>query len=275
MQTKRFFSSFVLIVVLISVVFWFPRPIVTLVIAGIIGLGLWEFYALAGVKGYKPFRIYGICLGVWLGVETYLLTFSHWAGNESSFIYVTLFLIIASILIKYGFVKNNPSVIANSGITILGIMYVSFLFTFVIRIGAMPNSVAGKGWIMALFAITKASDISAYIFGSKLGRHKLISRISAKKTLEGSVFGVLGSILMAVLCRLWFLKSMSFSSILLLGILLSVSGQIGDLVESMLKRDAQVKDSGKLIPGMGGVLDIMDSVLFAAPVMYLYLKVML
>lgn len=273
MLNKRLISSLLLILLLVATVFWFPGPVVALVIGVLIGVGLWEFYAIAEIKGYKPFKSYGTCLGIILAVITYLILSSGREVNE--FIYIILFLIVVTLLVKYTFVRDGSSVIANSAVTMLGVMYISFLFTFVIKLRYIPNPCEGKGWVIALFIITKASDISAYICGTRWGRHKLIPRISAKKTIEGSIFGILGAVLASLVCQLWFLSGLSWIAIVGMGILLSIVGQVGDLVESLIKRDAQVKDSGKLVPGMGGVLDFMDSLLFAGPAMYIYLKLFL
>ena len=273
MLDKRFFSSLVLILILVATIYWLPKPIVALVIGVLIGIGLWEFYGIAEIKGYRPFKGYGTCLGIILAVLTYFVVSYHLVENE--FMYIMLFLIVVTILVKHTFIRGDSSVIANSAVTMLGVMYVSFLFTFIIKLRYIPNPSEGKGWVMALFVITKASDISAYICGSRWGKHKLIPRISAKKTIEGTVFGILGAVLAGLICYLWFLRGLSWIAIIGLGILLSVVGQTGDLIESLIKRDAQVKDSGKLVPGMGGVLDFMDSLLFAGPVMYIYLKLLL
>lgn len=270
---KRFTTGLILAIVLISSIFWLPRILVAIVISLLIGIGLWEFYNIAMAKGYKPFRMYGTVLGVLLVLVSYFLVSSGKQADE--IIYIALFLIIVVVLVRHSFVKDDSSVIINSAVTLLGIMYIGFLFTFFIKLRYLPNSDIGKGYIMALFIITKMSDICAYICGSRWGKHKLIPRISAKKTIEGSVFGVLGAVFASMICRLWFLDGINWYALIGLGILLGVIGQIGDLVESLIKRDAQIKDSGKLIPGLGGVLDFMDSLLFTGPVMYIYLKIIL
>lgn len=273
MLDKRFISGLVLILILLATIFWFPKPIVAVIVGILIGLGLWEFYVMAEIKGFRPFKGYGICCGVALAVFTYFLVSSQKQGDD--YIYILLFLIFVTILVKHTFVRDGSSAIVNSAVTMLGIMYISFLFTFIIKLRYIPDPSQGKGWVMALFIITKVSDICAYICGTRWGKHKLIPRISAKKTVEGSIFGVLGAVLVSVICWLLFLKSLNLIAMIGLGLLLGTVGQIGDLVESLIKRDAEVKDSGKLVPGMGGVLDFMDSLLFTGPVMYIYLKFIL
>lgn len=248
MLLRRIISSIVLIAVLLPTIFLFPRPVVALVITLVIGMGLWEFYTLTEYKGFKPFKIYGIGMGVILSVGTYYKIDTN----------IILGFILAVVLIKHAFRKDGLSVIANSAVTMLGILYVSFLFTFIIKLYYLPN---GQWLVLSLFIITKVSDISAYIFGTRFGRHKLIPRISANKSIEGAISGIIGAVLVSLLLRIN----------IILGILLSIVGQVGDLIESLMKRDAQIKDSGKIVPGMGGVLDVIDSLLFTGPVMYLFL----
>lgn len=271
MLIRRIISSIVLAIILLATIFLFPRPVVALVVALLIGLGLWEFYVISETKGFNPFKIFGVCMGVLLSVVTYIIiSYSHTIDIDKAISFI-LFFVLFIVMIKYSLKKDGAGVIANSAITMLGILYISFLFTFIIKLRYIPNAQEGKGWVMGLFIIPKFSDISAYLFGTKFGRHKLIPRISAKKTIEGAVAGIIGAVLISLLLRFWFLRGISWFSIVVLGILLSVVGQVGDLIESLIKRDAKVKDSGKLVPGIGGVLDLMDSLLFAGPVLYLFL----
>lgn len=251
MLIQRTISSIILIGILLGTVFIFPMPLVVLVIGLVVGIGQWEFYGLTELKGFKPFKIFGTVMGIILSITTYY-------GIDT---YITLSFILLIALIKHAFKKEGYPVIDNSAVTMLGILYVSFLFTFIIKIRFIPNPQEGKGWIMALFIITKVSDACAYIFGTSFGRNKLIPRISAKKTVEGSIAGLIGAVMISLLLgKKW-----------LLGVLLSIAGQVGDLIESLIKRDAQIKDSGRLVPGIGGVLDLIDSLLFAGPAMYIYL----
>jgi len=121
-----------------------------------------------------------------------------------------------------------------------------------------------------LLLVTKAGDIGAYLVGSKFGRHKLIPRISPNKSVEGAIGGFLFSIAFAFISR-YYLRWVSFSFILVSSILIGVFAQLGDLAESLIKRDYEVKDSSIFLPGLGGMLDVIDSILFTAPVFYIYL----
>jgi len=124
-----------------------------------------------------------------------------------------------------------------------------------------------------LVLVTKSGDVAAYFIGRPLGRHSLIPRISPKKTVEGTIGGLVTSLAVAILAKP--LINISLHHIIVLGILLGVLGQLGDLAESLIKRDCGVKDAGKNLRGFGGVLDMADSLLFTAPVFYFYIKMLL
>jgi len=271
MLIKRIFTGLFLAVLLIGAVLYFPRPIVALIIALLIGSGLWEFYSIVENKGFKPLKICGIVCGVALSVAAYAVACSPYIFLTDKMINFILLIVVLFSLVKYAFKKDGTSVIVNSAVTIAGILYVSFLFTFIIKIRFLPDVEAGRWLVLAMFIITKMSDIFAYFVGIKLGKHKLIPRISAGKSIEGSVAGVAGSVITSILLRNTLLGGMGLGYAIILGVLLSVAGQIGDLIESLIKRDGNVKDSGTFVPGLGGILDFMDSLLFAGPVMYFFL----
>ncbi|MHB8845579.1 MAG: phosphatidate cytidylyltransferase, partial [Nitrospirota bacterium] len=154
-------------------------------------------------------------------------------------------------------------------VTLLGIFYVAMLFGFQVAIHAGSP---GKRWLVFLFLVIWASDTGAYYAGTTWGKHRLYEKISPKKSIEGLVGGTLASAVVAVLCTVWLVPAMGWAEAVFVGALLALVGTVGDLVESLLKRSAGVKDSGTLIPGHGGILDRMDSMLFAAPVLFYYLR---
>ena len=119
-------------------------------------------------------------------------------------------------------------------------------------------------------------DTAAYYVGSAIGHNKLIPNISPNKTIEGAIGGTFGAVIVAVAAKIFFFKNFSLTEAVMLGIIISITAQFGDLFESLLKRAGGVKDSGNLIPGHGGILDRIDSLLFAAPAFYyftLYLNI--
>ena len=151
--------------------------------------------------------------------------------------------------------------------TIFGIFYISWFMSFLIKIRHLNQ---GAGLLVTVFGITKAGDIGAYLLGSRFGRHALISRISPNKTREGFFGGILFSLLAALGGKFFMPDTFSYLHILALGLFLGVLGQLGDLSESLMKRDCAVKDSGNIFPGLGGALDCVDSLLFTAPVFYFW-----
>jgi phosphatidate cytidylyltransferase len=128
--------------------------------------------------------------------------------------------------------------------------------------------------VVFLVLVTKMGDVGAYFMGRFFGRHSLIPRISPHKTIEGTIGGLAFSVVTALAGRLY-LPVFSFAHLLTLGLLLGILAQVGDLAESLLKRDCAVKDSGTSISGFGGMLDIIDSLIFTAPIFYCYVKVLL
>jgi phosphatidate cytidylyltransferase len=155
-------------------------------------------------------------------------------------------------------------------------MYVPWLLNFIQKINFFPGIDGnGKFYVLYFIVVTKLSDTGAYAVGSLIGRHKMIPRISPGKTWEG--FG--GAIVVSTGASLLFvhflgdrMPGMTWQHAVILGVLLSATAVVGDLIESLFKREAGVKDSGRLFPGIGGILDLLDSLLFNAPLMYLYLR---
>ena len=173
--------------------------------------------------------------------------------------------------------RSNTTGLLAISTTLFGLMYVPWLLNFIQKITYFPT-LKGTGTYYLLFfvVVTKFSDIGAYVTGTLLGRHKMIPRISPNKTWEGFggaiVFSTAASLAFAQLAGPERLVGMNWRHATILGVLLSVAAVVGDLIESLFKREAGVKDSGKLLPGIGGILDLLDSLLFNAPLMYLYLR---
>jgi phosphatidate cytidylyltransferase len=172
--------------------------------------------------------------------------------------------------------KSNTKGILAISTTLFGLLYVPWLLNFMQKIQFFP-AIDGKGkyYLLYFILVTKFSDTGAYLVGSLIGRHKMIPRISPGKTWEG--FG--GAIVVSTGASVLFahlagesLPGMTLLHAVILGIILSTSAVVGDLIESIFKREAGVKDSGRFFPGIGGILDLLDSLLFNAPIMYLYLR---
>jgi len=221
-------------------------------------LGLREFFdlALPGAGGVE--RWTGIGLGLALSIA---IAFGNGEHLSPAFALLILLLSIVSMALS----KNLPSTVSSLAVTFFGIFYIGFLLSHVSLIRIMP---AGKEWVLFLIATVWAGDIFALLGGVLLGRHKLYPKISPNKTVEGLLTGAAGSVLVALVFASLVLPRLGKGLPILLGIGLVILGHIGDFTESMIKRSAQVKDSGSLFPGHGGMLDRMDSFLFSAPFLH-------
>ena len=163
--------------------------------------------------------------------------------------------------------RDLATVIPQFSLVLLGFLYVPLLLAHLAMLRGLPD---GRGWVFLVMLVVMAGDSCAYFSGINFGRRKLYPAISPKKSVEGAVGGLLGSLAGALLAKLWFLQALTGVDVLFLGLILGAVGQLGDLFESMLKRSFGVKDSGTLIPGHGGILDRLDSLLFVFPLAYYY-----
>jgi phosphatidate cytidylyltransferase len=189
---------------------------------------------------------------------------------ETSF----LILFVLGLCLRQFFSRSNTAGILAISTTLFGLMYVPWLLDFIQKINFFPG-VEGRFYLVYFIVITKFSDTGAYLVGSLIGKHKMIPRISPGKTWEG--FG--GALVMSIVVSLLFvyflgdhMHGMNWQHAVILGLLLGLAAVVGDLIESIFKREAGIKDSGKFFPGIGGILDLLDSLLFNAPIMYLYLR---
>jgi phosphatidate cytidylyltransferase len=263
MLFKRIVSSCLLIGLISAVIFfdWLCGLVVTLFIV----IGLYEYFTMLEKKGIGIFKYFGIGLGAVIPLSI-MLRFEPTKSWELLFIVLALLFIILMQFKR----KNSSGVIVDISTTLFGVLYVSWFFSFLIKIRYMPQ---GLGLLAALLLITKLGDIGAYLVGSAFGKRLLLPRISPKKTVEGSLGSLFFSLLGALISKQFL--GFGYAQMFIIALGLNILGQLGDLSESLLKRDCQVKDSGKIIPGMGGILDEIDSLLFAAPVFYFYLSVIL
>jgi phosphatidate cytidylyltransferase len=246
--------------------------------------GLAEFYGLVEKRGLACFRNWGILGGAMLMLGTFLQLTGH-IGTQGSPARVNdfetsfLILFVLGLALRQLFDRQNTAGIVAISTTLFGLMYVPWLLNFIQKIqffGFEPGFAgAGKLYVLYFILVTKFSDTGAYVVGSLIGRHKMIPRISPGKTWEGFA----GAIVVSTCASLVFthflgdrMEGMNVKHAVILGVILSVCAVIGDLIESLFKREAGVKDSGGFFPGIGGILDLLDSLLFNAPIMYLYLR---
>ncbi|MGA2404188.1 MAG: phosphatidate cytidylyltransferase [Syntrophobacteraceae bacterium] len=226
-------------------------------------LGLWELHGLlfhAPLSG--KWRVFSFAAGLCLPLGTYLwgITGLNLALFISFFAALSLMMLSSPL---------DCDEIGRIALLSFAWLYLPYLISFVLLVGAAPQ---GRFWILFVLAVTVAGDAGAYHTGSLIGRHKLYQIVSPKKTIEGSVGGLFSSVIVGSVVGLIFLTNVSLATLLFFSFAVAVTGQIGDLIESMLKRNYGKKDSSGLLPGHGGILDRMDSHIFAFPVMWALLQ---
>jgi len=256
---KRSIIAAGFIPVLIFLILWNKAAFLVLVCL-IIGVSLFEFYQRMRKEGENLFLWEGILPGLLLPVGIYL-------GGEKILPILLTFIVLFLFLRQFLRLKIQRAFV-NVSLTLGGILYISFLFSYVLILRNVPS--LGARLVITIFFATWMGDTGAYFIGEKWGRHKLFSQVSANKSWEGFIGAILVSCLAMFISRTW----LSFSLIhtLVLGVLIGVMGQIGDFFESMLKREVEIKDFGKILPGHGGILDRFDSLLFTVPLFYYYVK---
>ncbi|MFQ5824987.1 MAG: phosphatidate cytidylyltransferase [bacterium] len=236
--------------------------------ASIVILAMNEFYDLAAQKLTYPARFIGIGTGITLCFLLFLnLSQNLWILFSGAFF----------ILVIYELFRNEVAPILNIATTLMGIFFVAFLLGFLILIRQLPYQLdleykEGGNWIILMFLSIWVCDSAAYIVGARFGKHKLFERVSPNKTIEGTLFGFVFALITAYLCYLTFIKQIDLINALVIGAICGSVGQVSDLVESLFKRDAQVKDSSNILPGHGGILDRFDSEILVAPAIYFYLR---
>ena len=280
---RRLISSLVLWTIIVTALFSRNRLISDCVFIVIIVFlavaGLAEFYGLVEKRDLVCFKSWGIAGGLLLMIGTFLnltgkLGTSGPPARVNDFETSFLILFVLGLCLRQFFSRSNTAGILAISTTLFGLMYIPWLLNFIQKINFFPG-VDGHYYLLYFVIITKFSDTGAYVVGSLIGKHKMIPRISPGKTWEG--FG--GAIAISMLASVVFvhflghkMPEMNWKHALIIGGLLGLAAVIGDLVESLFKREAGVKDSGKWFPGIGGILDLLDSLLFNAPIMYLYLR---
>ena len=243
---------------------WFDKPLpwFTIVVAIWGLLAVFEFYRMLDTSKVTPLTYFGL---IW----TLLFIISPHLNYD----YLIPLLLTSTVVISSIGLLLHPQkdrAFLSWAWTIAGIIYMGWLLSHFVTLRGLAD---GRNWVFLALFTTWASDTAAFFIGRKLGRHKLAPNISPAKTWEGAIGGILGAIIVSILFFTptpFQLLSLSYGQIILLSILVSVFGQLGDLVESLLKRNMGVKDSGTLMLGHGGFLDRIDSVVFAGVAVYYY-----
>jgi phosphatidate cytidylyltransferase len=231
-------------------------------------IGLLEFYGMMRGRGLRPYRRLGITASLAL----------LWICYQRHVPYVG-FLTTAVLLLVLALELRRPEArqrVEDIAVTCFGVLYVGWLSAHLVLLRELPWTAGtsyrdGAAFVLLAFFVTWSCDTGAFAIGKLFGRNRPWTRISPRKSVEGSLGGLAAAVAAGFIARAWFAPFLHITDALAIGLLVGVFAQVGDLVESLLKRDALHGDSSDLIPGHGGVLDRFDSLFFAAPVVYYYL----
>ena len=280
----RFISTIALWSIALLIAFSGFEILFWLLISAFGMIALLEFYRMLDHKGLPNFKITGmICGAVMLGGSFYYFSRMGPARSYDFEVAVLLFFFL-TVFTRQMFARlRDDEPLQTMAYTLFGLLYVLWLFNFMTKIvyltpRSSDGAVTGQFYVLYLIAVTKFSDMGAYLTGSAIGRHLMSPHISAKKTWEG-FFGALAFSLLASLglykLMPGHLSALSWTHATVLGLLLGFAAVIGDLAESIVKRSTDTKDSGNLLPGIGGALDLVDSLLFTAPLLFFYLRLVI
>ena len=253
---------------------------------GVLGLlGLREFFRMLDHKGLPNHKLTAMICGAVSLIGSFYIFSRFGPGQSYDFEMAVVLVFLLVVFARQMFEKTREeSPLETMAFTLFGLLYVVWLFNFVTKIVyVVPRTpggeVTGQFYVFYLIVITKFSDMGAYLTGSLIGKHKMIPHISPAKTWEGFggalVFATLGSYLVFFFLGERFLTYLDWTHATILGMLLGFAAIIGDLAESIIKRSTGVKDSGSFLPGIGGALDLIDSLLFTAPLLFFYLRLIL
>ncbi|MBA4422569.1 MAG: phosphatidate cytidylyltransferase [Syntrophus sp. (in: bacteria)] len=259
-HAKRWATGVIAVPILFLTIAYGSETVFALLIIIAALLGVVEYNRMVFGSGHIREKIE--TLGVAL-----LILMAAAAGERILLVAILSFAVMASLMLNLLRIREEGLDMIRVGKVILGVMYVPLLMSHFILIRQEP---AGIRWIFFILVLAFSGDIAAYYVGKGLGRRKLLPDVSPGKTVEGTIGLVVGSITGCILFRQLFFPMLPVLHTVILGLVGSVAGQLGDLCESALKRAAGVKDSGTLLPGHGGILDRLDCLMFIAPFVYYY-----
>lgn len=260
-EKKKFLTGLIIVPPIIFIILIGPPFVLTLLVLASIFLGLKEYYKLTIPDSKNIEKWIGILIGISITL------FIIYGGNNSYSILIVLTLLIISLLFMITS-KDLSTAASNMGIMFFGVFYIGFLLSYIPLIRLLED---GKKWILFLIITVWSGDVLALLFGLYLGRHKLYPKISPNKTFEGLLGALIGPVVSGSIYSWLVFPYVDRIKCIIMTIGIGLLGQLGDFSESMIKRSANVKDSGSLIPGHGGILDRLDSFLFSSPFLYYFI----
>lgn len=274
MKTRIITALIALPIVIASIILplYFPQTIWLFVAVAALALaaGLFEFYSLTKKLGLKA----DAALGFLAAAALFVGFVFDAPAKAPDLLIVTLALIVIVVLIAqmFRFQKDFAKMLTGTGVTCLGVLYVAFMGGFLVATRVGFNIGLSTDLLAFFFLVLFGSDAGAYFAGRALGKHKLAPAISPGKTIEGLIGGILAAAGFAALATWWFFPELPMHWSIPLGCVLAVVGGLGDLCESAMKRGAGAKDAASILPGHGGFLDRLDSLLFGAPILYYFAR---
>ncbi len=256
MLRHRILTAVIGLPLLIAII-WFGEPWFTILIAIMAVVGSWELYRIASQAKIQPITYFGMAWVLLLVISP------HCPYSPTTPFLITSAIVIP--LIWLLFRSPRDQAFANWAWTMVGILYIGWMLSYWVELRSLE---AGKELVFLAMFTTFANDTSAYFVGRAWGKHALAPSISAGKTWEGAIGGLLASVAASLILSIIFPLPFNYWQIALLGCIISLFAQLGDLVESLLKRNTGVKDAGKLLPGHGGILDRVDSLIFTGVIVY-------
>ena len=256
---------FLIVSILIASLWW----VFVLLAAAAMVVGLWEFYLLAKKLQLKPDPATGYVAGA------ALITIALQNEPAVNLLLVQFVIIVLTIVtLVTATLRGAPfdKLLASSGATILGVLYVPLLGSHLVSLRTNFNPALSAHLLSFFFLVLMGADAGAYYIGRALGKHKLAPKISPGKTWEGASGGLAAALAFATLAHFWFFRELPLKWILPLAVVMTLVGILGDLAESALKRGAGAKDAANILPGHGGILDRLDSLLFNAPLIYYFAR---
>ena len=253
MHLKRLVTALITVPVFYSYVMYLPPQYFLFLMTFFSTVGLAEFYAMYRLKGLFMYS------GLFWGTALFIVFFTA----PDLFLQVLLCAVLATMTLRLFLKRDSAGSISEVAVAVLGLIYIPGLLTFQLSLVK-----AGPVWVVMLYASVWAADSMAFYVGKSLGKRKLYPEISPNKTVAGAAGSLIGGIIGAALIKATLLTQITILQTVIIGLAVGLSTMLGDLAESMFKRDAGVKDSSHMVPGHGGVLDKLDGVLFAGPVFY-------
>jgi len=268
MLRQRVLSAALFLPVLFASI-WFGDPWFSIVVAVVAVLGVLEFYAMVSQRGWRPLTFFGTLWTLFFIFNAY---YAQSYTSESTYLLVTLALVTSAVALSLLWVlfrrSSGEGMMTGWASSLAGMFYMGWLLSYWVLI---MNSY-GRDWVLLALFSTFAVDTTAYFVGRAFGRHKMAPTISPGKTWEGAVGGLVGALAAVVVLALLLDIDISYPEMIALGFIIGIFAQLGDLAESKLKRSMGVKEAGNLIPGHGGILDRLDSIVFTGVVVYYCLR---